>query len=112
MNTASPRTALKCYQRQGYRGRRPRRAGLGAIRRQVLDNSNRDGRIFTFAQNLVDFGSSTYSRPNNSVIFTGNQRANEWAGACFDSSGDWLFANIQTPGITFAITGPWHNGPL
>ena len=22
--------------------------------------------------------------------------------------GRWLFANIQTPGITFAITGPWE----
>jgi len=23
-----------------------------------------------------------------------------------------LFVNIQTPGITFAITGPWGSGPL
>jgi secreted PhoX family phosphatase len=34
----------------------------------------------------------------------------EFAGATF--FGDWLFVNIQTPGITFAITGPWDSGPL
>ena len=33
-------------------------------------------------------------------------------GACFDRTGKWLFANIQTPGVTFAITGPWHHGPI
>jgi secreted PhoX family phosphatase len=31
----------------------------------------------------------------------------EWAGATFDPTGKWLFVNIQDPGITFAITGPW-----
>jgi hypothetical protein len=41
-----------------------------------------------------------------------NYRANEWAGATFDASGQWLFVNIQTPGVTFAITGPWWRGPL
>jgi uncharacterized repeat protein (TIGR03803 family) len=71
----------------------------------------RDGRIFTFATNLVNFA-APYTRPGNSLVFSGNQRSNEWAGACFDRSGRWLFANIQTPGITFAITGPWHQGPL
>ena len=34
----------------------------------------------------------------------------EWAGACFH--GRWLFANVQSPGVTFAITGPWENGAL
>lgn len=85
---------------------------LNGVSTERLVALTRDGRIFTFAQNLVDFGGGTYSRPNNAVVFTGNQRANEWAGACFDSSGEWLFANIQTPGITFAITGPWRSGPL
>ncbi|UUZ52538.1 PhoX family protein [Massilia sp. H-1] len=32
--------------------------------------------------------------------------------ACFDPTGRYLFVNIQTPGITFAITGPWARGPL
>lgn len=34
----------------------------------------------------------------------------EWAGATF--YGDWLFVNIQSPGVTFAITGPWSSGLL
>jgi hypothetical protein len=71
----------------------------------------KNGRIFTFATNLIDFGAAGYTRPSGTT-FTGNQRGNEWAGACFDRTGKWLFANIQTPGVTFAITGPWHRGPL
>lgn len=31
----------------------------------------------------------------------------EFAGACFSPDGGTLFANIQEPGITFAIWGPW-----
>jgi secreted PhoX family phosphatase len=74
----------------------------------------KNGKIFTFATNLIDFSVGKigpYTRPSG-VTFTGNQRGNEWAGACFDRTGRWLFANIQTPGITFAITGPWHRGPI
>jgi secreted PhoX family phosphatase len=34
-------------------------------------------------------------------------------GATFEpKNGNWLFVNIQTPGITFAITGPWKQGSL
>ena len=28
------------------------------------------------------------------------------------ADGRWLFANLQGPGITFAITGPWKSGAL
>jgi len=34
-------------------------------------------------------------------------RESEWAGVCFSGDGQWMFANLQNPGITFAITGPW-----
>ena len=34
--------------------------------------------------------------------------SSEFAGACFSPDGSTLFVNIQSPGITFAITGPWH----
>ncbi|MBG1266392.1 alkaline phosphatase PhoX [Nostoc sp. WHI] len=33
---------------------------------------------------------------------------NEFAGACFSPDSKTLFVNIQTPGITFAIWGPWR----
>ncbi|MEX0735234.1 MAG: alkaline phosphatase PhoX [Steroidobacteraceae bacterium] len=45
-------------------------------------------------------------------IFPGDYRAEEWAGACFDPDGEVLFVNIQTPGISFAIWGPWERGNL
>lgn len=39
----------------------------------------------------------------------GDFRDSEWAGATFSKDGEWLFVNIQTPGVTFAITGPWED---
>lgn len=77
----------------------------------------KNGNVFTFANNLIDFraaaagGMGPYTRPSGTT-FTGNLRSQEWAGATFSRDGDWLFVNIQTPGVTFAITGPWHRGPL
>lgn len=77
----------------------------------------KNGNVFTFANNLIDFrpvadgGLGFYTRPSG-VTFAANCRSQEWAGATFSRDGDWLFVNIQTPGVTFAITGPWHRGPL
>ena len=34
-------------------------------------------------------------------------RTSEFAGPVFSPSGDTLFVNIQTPGLTIAINGPW-----
>ena len=39
-------------------------------------------------------------------VFTGNS---EFAGAVFSPDGEVLFVNIQYPGITFAIRGPWSS---
>jgi secreted PhoX family phosphatase len=33
-------------------------------------------------------------------------------GTDYSPGGDTLFVNIQTPGITFAITGPFEKGVL
>ncbi|MGH6691881.1 MAG: alkaline phosphatase PhoX, partial [Gammaproteobacteria bacterium] len=65
------------------------------------------GGIFTFAINNVVLTSA-----HNPRVPAGDYRQNEWAGACYSPDGQWLFVNIQTPGITFAITGPWGAGPL
>ncbi len=53
------------------------------------------GEIFDFALNLVS-----------------ENRDKEFAGANFSPDGQVLFVNIHIPGISFAITGPWHEGAL
>jgi len=37
-------------------------------------------------------------------------RNSEFAGPVFSPSGNTLFVNIQSPGLTLAITGPWKKG--
>jgi secreted PhoX family phosphatase len=64
-----------------------------------------EGEIFRFAQNNVVLNGERNG-------FVGDFRGSEWAGACYSPDGKWLFANIQSPGITFAITGPWMSGAL
>lgn len=55
-----------------------------------------DGRIFDFARNAVP-----------------GFENQEFAGATFIPVNPWtLFVNIQTPGITFSIFGPWARGAL
>jgi secreted PhoX family phosphatase len=63
------------------------------------------GEIFRFARNNVVLAGE---RNGIAGDFTGA----EWAGACYSPDGRWLFANLQSPGITFAITGPWSAGAL
>lgn len=48
-----------------------------------------EGKIYTFAHNVG--------------------HKSEFAGACFSPSGKTLFVNIQGPGHTLAITGPWDS---
>jgi secreted PhoX family phosphatase len=66
-----------------------------------------DGQVFTFAVNNVILASDY-----NDLIEADDYTDQEFAGACYSPDGRWLFCNIQTPGITFAITGPWGKGPL
>ena len=68
------------------------------------------GEIFRFAQNNVVLPEEVRAaRGYASTDFTGS----EWCGATFEpKNGNWLFVNIQGPGITFAITGPWKQGVL
>jgi secreted PhoX family phosphatase len=42
----------------------------------------------------------------------GDFTTRETAGVTYSPDGRWLFFNVQTPGITFAITGPWADGGL
>jgi len=65
------------------------------------------GQAFTFAMNNMNL-----SADYNDLVPARDYRQSEFAGACFSPDGKWLFVNIQTPGVTFAITGPWSRGPL
>ena len=61
---------------------------------------------------LTPSGSLGVLAENNIVLegrngFVGDFRDAEWCGVC--RAGDWVFANIQIPGITFAISGPWDD---
>lgn len=68
-----------------------------------------DGGSFVFAENNIVLESSLSGHP---AILSGDYRGSEWAGACFDPAGEYLYVNIQTPGVTLAITGPWNRGPF
>jgi secreted PhoX family phosphatase len=72
---------------------------------EYLHGLTTDGVIFKFAQNNV-----VLNGERNAII--GDFRGSEFAGACYSPDGDWLFFNIQSPGITFAVTGPWRKGAL
>jgi secreted PhoX family phosphatase len=54
-----------------------------------------DGEIFDFARNV-----------------TPGFESHEFAGATFSPDGETLFVNIQRPGLTLAVWGPWHDGAL
>ncbi|HYZ07702.1 MAG TPA: alkaline phosphatase PhoX [Pseudonocardiaceae bacterium] len=53
------------------------------------------GQIFDFALNNIS-----------------ENRDKEFTGACYSPDGDVLFVNIQTPGVSFAIRGPFSRGAL
>jgi secreted PhoX family phosphatase len=59
---------------------------------QFLRGLTQRGEIFNFALNV--------------------HNDSEFAGATFSPDGETLFVNIQSPGITFAISGPWEDGAL
>lgn len=63
--------------------------------RQRVRGLSYDGRVFDFAENLVP-----------------GFENREFAGATFSPDGDTLFFNVQTPGVTFAVWGPWQKGAL
>ena len=86
----------------------------GGASPQQLRGLTLDGTVFPFCATNMDFraGESVgpVTRPSGRT-FSNDARGNEWAGATFHN--EWLFANAYgSPGVTFAITGPWDNGAL
>ena len=62
---------------------------------QYVRGLTQRGQIFDVAKNMVPGAEDS-----------------EFAGATFSPDGRTLFVNIQTPGLTFAIWGPWEDGAL
>ncbi|MCT2593816.1 PhoX family protein [Streptomyces sp. N2-109] len=62
---------------------------------QHLFGATDSGETYPLARNELNLG--TDEEPEYS----------EFAGVCFSADGSTLFANIQTPGILLAVTGPW-----
>ncbi len=85
------------------------RGGLVLCEDGNVDNFIRgltpDGAIFAFARNNIELDGERNG-------FAGDFRHREFAGATYSPDGRWLFFNAQSPGITFAVTGPWADGPL
>jgi uncharacterized protein len=71
-----------------------------------------EGDTYIFAKNNVVLSAAQLSAAGKQTSLAGSHLGNEFCGACFDPTGRYLFVNIQTPGITFAITGPWAKGAL
>jgi len=99
----------------------------GSSNPKRLIGLTQSGETFPFCENNISLDQGDLALINS--IFAGTQAnfwddvgdsidgsnrrsftSREWAGACF--YGRWLFVNIQSPGVTFAITGPWENGAL
>jgi secreted PhoX family phosphatase len=81
--------------------------GFGDRLMGVMSN----GKSYIFAKNNVRLSPEDLAKAGKNVA-PDDYRDNEFCGACFDPSGHFLFVNIQTPGITFAIWGPWDRGTL
>ena len=77
----------------------------GDLKPQRLHGLSKTGQLFAIAStNAVLKGEKNG--------FKGDFRGSEWAGSCFSPDGKWLFANLQDPGLSVAITGPWTAGGL
>jgi uncharacterized protein len=70
-----------------------------------------DGESYIFAKNNVVLEAADIVRAGKKVE-ADDYRGTEFCGACFDPFGSILFVNLQSPGITFAIAGPWQRGNL
>ena len=72
---------------------------------------NPAGEAYIFCKNNVNLAADQVAAAGKTVA-AADYRNYEFCGACFDPTGRVLFVNMQTPGITVAITGPWAKGNL
>ncbi len=82
------------------------RLGMFTKAQYIAGLSELDG-LFAFCQVNPDL-KGTYKGHNLSRTAL----SSEWAGVCFSADGQWMFVNLYNPGVTFAISGPWQDGPV
>ncbi len=70
-----------------------------------------EGDSYTFLKNNVVLTHAQLAVAGKHVA-PGDYRGQELAGVCFDPAGETMFVNLQRPGITLAIWGPWRRGLL
>jgi secreted PhoX family phosphatase len=92
-------TLLVCEDSHGLRDRR-----LGLVRGTRLLAIDTSARVRSIAENHMLLSRRIKGKRS---IRPADYRGAEWAGATFSPDGQTLFVNIQTPGVTFAIKGPW-----
>src|SRR5690606_7027323 len=85
-----------------------------AVTAQRLMALRDDGSSYIFAANNYNFSAAQLAAAGKGGAgrSTGDQRNTEWCGSCFSPDGRVLFANLQSPGLTVAISGPWAKGTL
>ena len=83
--------------------------GAGRIERLVGLTAGGDS--YVFGRNNIRLTGDQIGAAGK-LVAPGDYRGTEFVGACFDPAGKVLFVNVQSPGITFAIWGPWARGPL
>lgn len=71
------------------------------------------GEAYIFGKNNIVLSDADIAKMGRTGQFDADDyRDQEFAGATFDPTGHTLFVNIQTPGLTAAIRGPWSRGNL
>jgi secreted PhoX family phosphatase len=84
----------------------------GTVDSQHLKVLNPEGSTYIFAKHNFNFTRAQLDAVGKPLVPSGNFRNTEWCGSVFSSDGRVLFVNLQNPGITLAITGPWQRGSL
>lgn len=77
----------------------------GSWNPQRVHGLTQDGQLFPLMSNNLKLNGERNG-------FKGDFKKEEWCGVTFSPDGKWLFANLQKPGITIAVTGPWESGGL
>lgn len=114
------RGQLWCYRPSPFEGTAREREQPGTLELFVEPN---DSRLLNHGDNVcvAPTGDLVISEDNSDMprligitpagatyVLAANARADsEFAGATFSPDGSTLFVNLQAPGLTFAITGPW-----